>query len=791
MHDKLPTETRDVLAAARVAALNLGHGEVRPAHLFVGLFAAPQTHSAVTVLSHGLNASTVEARLSALLPPGSVAPGSSLFSPALQKILSSATRAAQMRDHSGTLSVDTLAAALFAANDDMVNKVLEVAQTTSHAVLAELDADIRPSENLAGTLRTPAQHHGDLAGPGPGSGTRAAEGSKNLTAFTRDLTAAAAAGELDPVIGRDTELARVSVILCRRTKNNPVLVGEPGVGKTAVVEALAASIAAGTAAGPLLGKRLVSVDLSAMVAGARFRGDFEERIKDMLKEVQNDGNIILFLDEIHQLVGAGGNSGAMDAANILKEYLARGTLSLIGATTTEEYRTHIEKDAALERRFQPVQVAEPDEATTAAILTQLAPVYGAHHKLTYTPAAIEQAAKLAGKYIRDRQNPDKAIDVLDEAGSRVAMARMKAKGRCSELSVVDVDTVCDVVSAISGVPVAALTQVETTRLLELGTRLAQRVIGQAAAVDAVARAVRRRRSGIDAAKRPSSFVFAGPTGVGKTELARALADELFATQNVDAAKARGELIQFDMSEFGEKHTVARLIGAPPGYVGFESGGQLTEAVRRQPYSVVLLDEIEKAHVDIFDVLLQVLEDGHLTDGQGRKVDFRHVVLILTTNLGAKEASRTSPGFGPAAAASSSNGDAVRRAVKDAFRPEFVNRIDEVVVFDRLGRDQLELVIDGLLAPLRAQLAERDITLELTAAATNQLLAAGYDPLLGARPLRRAITALLSDPLSDALILGAVKPGDHVLADAGPGTCVVTVTASASAVTVRALQAQPV
>ncbi|HEY5579493.1 MAG TPA: ATP-dependent Clp protease ATP-binding subunit, partial [Acidimicrobiia bacterium] len=638
----------------------------------------------------------------------------------------------------------------------------------------------------------------------------APSGSTVLDQFGRNLTQMARDRKLDPVIGRVREIERVMQILSRRTKNNPVLVGEPGVGKTAIVDGLAQRIVAGDVPETLQGKQLYTLDLGALVAGSRYRGDFEERLKKVLKEIRSRGDILLFIDEIHTLVGAGAAEGAIDAASILKPMLARGELQTVGATTLEEYRKYLEKDSALERRFQPVQVDEPSVTDTIHILQGLREHYEAHHKVIFTEQALVSAANLADRYISDRFLPDKAIDLIDEAGSRIRIRRSssahpelsqldekvasvrqdKASSvhsqnyeRAAQLrdqerallsdrtrietelkaggedvgSVIDEEEIAEVLAQWTGIPVHRLTEEETARLVRMEEELHQRIIGQHDAIAAVSRAIRRTRAGLKDPKRPSgSFIFLGPSGVGKTETAKALAQFLFG--NEDA------LIQLDMSEYMEKHTVSRLVGSPPGYVGYDEGGQLTEAVRRKPFSVVLFDEIEKAHPDVFNTLLQILEDGRLTDAQGRTVDFKNTVIIMTSNIGTRDLHKKSVGF--QAEDESVTYEKMKEKVTDQlkkhFRPEFLNRIDEVIVFHELTQAEVTQIVDLMLARVREQLKSQALDLVLTEDAKAHLAVKGYDPELGARPLRRAIQRLLEDPLSERVLLGEFRAGSTVI-----------------------------
>ena len=630
-----------------------------------------------------------------------------------------------------------------------------------------------------------------------------AEGSyKALEKYSTDLTAAAKEGKLDPVIGRDQEIRRVIQILSRRTKNNPVLIGEPGVGKTAVVEGLAQKIQAGDVPETLKGKQVYSLDLGSMVAGSRYRGDFEERLKKVLKEIKTRGDIVLFIDEIHTIVGAGSADGALGASDMLKPMLARGELQTIGATTTDEYRKYIEKDAALERRFQPIQVHEPTIAETIEILKGLRSRYENHHHVTITDGALQSAAELSSRYIQDRNLPDKAIDLIDEAGARLRIKRLTAPPELKELDekiakiaadkdeaikgqdfekaaelrdkqekleadrkqkedswregesdvkmVVDEDVIAEVISSTTGIPVFKLTQAESKKLLNMEAELHKRIIGQDEAVSALSRSIRRTRVGLKDPKRPSgSFIFAGPTGVGKTELAKTLAEFLFDDEDA--------LIRVDMSEFSEKYAASRLFGAPPGYVGYEEGGELTEKVRRKPFSVVLFDEVEKANPEIFDVLLQVLDDGRLTDGQGRTVDFKNTILIMTSNLGSQFLVNEDM-----------DADAKKKAVMDAvhmnFKPEFLNRLDDIVMFHPLTREELGGIVDIQVAGVSQRLTDRRITLDVTDSAREWLANTGYDPAYGARPLRRLVQTEVGDQLARMLLAGKVHDGDTVLVD---------------------------
>jgi len=634
-----------------------------------------------------------------------------------------------------------------------------------------------------------------------------------LDRYSIDLTEAARQGKLDPVIGREDEIKRVMQVLNRRTKNNPVIIGEAGVGKTAIAEGLAQKIAAGDVPENLKDKRLLALDMGAMVAGSKFRGEFEERLKAVMDEIKRAaGEVIIFIDEIHQVVGAGGAEGAIDASTLMKPALSRGELHVIGATTLDEYRKNIEKDAALERRFAPVYIDEPSVEDTIEILKGLRPRYEAHHKVTITDSALEAAAKLSERYITDRFLPDKAIDLIDEAASKHVIEAQSMPPEVRELKetvetlqreadsaaerdggrppdelqteleaareaferarnewlereqielIVDEDDIAELVAKMTGIPVQRMLEGEQDKLLQMEERLHERVIGQEEAIAAVSDAIRRARAGLKDPQRPiGSFIFLGPTGVGKTELARALAEFLFDDEDA--------MVRLDMSEYQERHTVSRMIGAPPGYVGYDEGGQLTEAVRRRPYRVILLDEIEKAHPEVFNVLLQVLEDGRLTDGQGRTVDFRNTVIIMTSNLGNEQFQRPTLGFVPSSKPTKSEKERqkadVEKALRQTFRPELLNRVDEIIVFDPLTEEDLEQIVELLLKDVRERLADRKVDLELTEAAKAALVKEGYDPVYGARPLRRTIERRVANPLSRRILAGEFKEGETALVD---------------------------
>ena len=646
---------------------------------------------------------------------------------------------------------------------------------------------------------------GRLTGMGDYKDQKNAPQGGILAQYGRNLNQEVKNGKIDPVIGREPEIERVVQILGRRTKSNPILLGEPGVGKTAIAEGLAQRIHNGDIPELLQDKQVIALDMGSLLAGTRFRGDFEERLKGIVEEVRKSGNIILFIDEIHTLVGAGSMGGAMDASNLLKPALARGELQCLGATTLDEYKRHIERDAALERRFQPVMVGEPTKEQAIEILRGLKATYEDFHQVKYDQKAIEAAVNLSSRYINDRFLPDKAIDLLDEAGSRTHLRyslQSKSPAEVSEESplinpeslipVVDAEEIAQIVAAWTGIPVSQLTETESESLLNLECQLHERIIGQQEAVNAVSRAIRRARVNLKNPNRPiASFIFAGPTGVGKTELTKALAKLLFGSES--------SMIRLDMSEFMESHTVSKLIGAPPGYIGYNEGGQLTEAVRRQPYRVVLFDEIEKAHPDVFNLLLQLLEDGHLTDSQGRRVDFKNTLIIMTSNIGSKviEKGGNSLGFEMADDFAQSRyqqiSNRVTEELKQYFRPEFLNRLDEIIVFRQLTREEVTQIADILIADLAKQLTEKGISVEVTAAFKDLVINEGYDPSYGARPLRRALTRRLEDSLAVAMLSGKVNSGDHAILDV-TAEAVVTVSShqrSEQSDILSQLQLQPV
>ncbi len=751
----------------------------------------------------------MRAQVVEIIGQGSQAPSGHIpFTPRAKKVLELSLREALQLGHN-YIGTEHILLGLIREGEGVAAQVLQKLGAELHKVRQTV---IQLLSGVQGEDVTPSQSaHPGGSGRAGKSGEASAGGSTVLDQFGRNLTQQARDHKLDPVIGRAKEIERVMQVLSRRTKNNPVLIGEPGVGKTAIVEGLAQRIVAGEVPDTLTNRQLYTLDLGALVAGSRYRGDFEERLKKVLEEIRTRGDIILFIDEIHTLVGAGAAEGAIDAASILKPMLARGELQTVGATTLEEYRKYLEKDSALERRFQPIQVEEPSVADTIRILEGLRPSYEEHHRVRFTDQALVNAANLADRYIADRFLPDKAIDLIDEAGSRMrlrrghlppevqelddqlsktrsdkrdavraqqferaAQLRDKERGILSEraekeqeavaagadyTSVIDDEEIAQVLAQWTGIPVHRLTEEETSRLLNMEDELHRRIIGQTGAIEAVSRAIRRTRAGLKDPKRPAgSFIFLGPSGVGKTESAKALAEFLFGDED--------SLIQIDMSEYMEKHAVSRLVGSPPGYVGYDEGGQLTEAVRRKPFSVVLFDEIEKAHPDVFNILLQILEDGRLTDSQGRSVDFKNTVIIMTSNLGTKDMRKQSIGF--SAGGEELNyqqmKDKVMEALKTHFRPEFLNRIDDVIVFHELTMDEVKQIVDLFLRRVREQLESQALDLALSEAAKELMAKKGYDPQLGARPLRRAIQRMLEDPLSEKVLYKEFPAGATVLVD---------------------------
>ena len=800
MFERFTDRARRVVVLAQEEARMLNHNYIGTEHILLGLIHEGEGVAAKALEALGISLEAVRSQVEEIIGQGQQAPSGHIpFTPRAKKVLELSLREALQLGHN------------YIGTEHILLGLIREGEGVAAQVLVKLGADLNRVRQQVIQLLSGYQGKEAVASGGPAEGTPST--SLVLDQFGRNLTQAAREGKLDPVIGREKEIERVMQVLSRRTKNNPVLIGEPGVGKTAIVEGLAQAIVKGDIPETLRDKQLYSLDLGALVAGSRYRGDFEERLKKVLKEIRTRGDIVLFIDEIHTLVGAGAAEGAIDAASILKPMLARGELQTIGATTLDEYRKHLEKDAALERRFQPIQVAEPSLPHTIEILKGLRDRYESHHKVSITDAALVSAATLADRYVADRFLPDKAIDLIDEAGSRLRIRRMTAPPELREfddkiaaarkekesaidgqdfenaaalrdkekslinekaerekswkagdldvVAEVDEELIAEVLSNSTGIPVFKLTEEETARLLRMEDELHKRVIGQNQAIKALSQAIRRTRAGLKDPKRPGgSFIFAGPSGVGKTELSRTLAAFLFGDQDA--------LIQLDMSEYSEKHTASRLFGAPPGYVGYDEGGQLTEKVRRKPFSVVLFDEIEKAHPDIFNSLLQVLEDGRLTDAQGRVVDFKNTVIIMTTNLGTRDISKSlGLGFHNADDALG-NYERMKAKVgdelKNHFRPEFLNRIDEVVVFHQLSEDEIIQIVDLMIANLDERLRAKDMGIELTSAAKLLLAKRGYDPLLGARPLRRTIQREIEDVLSEKILFGDVKPGEITLVD---------------------------
>jgi ATP-dependent Clp protease ATP-binding subunit ClpC len=798
MFERFTDRARRVVVLAQEEARMLNHNYIGTEHILLGLIHEGEGVAAKALESLGISLEAVRSQVEEIIGQGQAAPtGHIPFTPRAKKVLELSLREALQLGHN------------YIGTEHILLGLIREGEGVAAQVLQKLGADLnRVRQQVIQLLQ-------GYAGKGEGQpGEQAPQGSMVLDQFGRNLTSLAREAKLDPVIGRDKEIERVMQVLSRRTKNNPVLIGEPGVGKTAIVEGLATKIVKGDVPETLKGKQIYTLDLGALVAGSRYRGDFEERLKKVLKEIKTRGDIVLFIDELHTLVGAGAAEGAIDAASILKPMLARGELQTIGATTRDEYRKHLEKDAALERRFQPIYVDQPTVAHTIDILKGLRDRYEAHHRVSFTDEALVAAANLSDRYISDRFLPDKAIDLIDEAGSRMRIRRMTAppsvremdekiaevrmkkesaidaqdferaarlrdderglleekatrerewkSGEMDVLSEVDEEEIAEVLSAWTGIPVFKLTEEETEKLLRMEDELHKRIVDQTEAVTAVSKSIRRTRAGLKDPKRPSgSFIFLGPSGVGKTELSKALAEFLFGDEDM--------LIQLDMSEYMEKHTVSRLIGSPPGYVGYEEGGQLTEAVRRKPFSVVLFDEIEKAHPDVFNTLLQILEDGHLTDAQGHTVDFKNTVIIMTSNLGTRDIQK-GPGIGFAAKADEQvtyekMKERVMEELKRSFRPEFLNRIDEVIVFHSLSRDDVKSIVDLMMKRVREQLKAKDVEIELTGDAKNLLAEKGYDPALGARPLRRTIQRLVEDPLSEKLLWKEFKAGETIIVDA--------------------------
>ncbi len=801
MFERFTDRARRVVVLAQEEARMLNHNYIGTEHILLGLIHEGEGVAAKALESLGISLEAVRQQVEEIIGQGQQAPSGHIpFTPRAKKVLELSLREALQLGHN------------YIGTEHILLGLIREGDGVAAQVLVKLGADLNRVRQQVIQLLHGYQGK-EPTSAAAGSTEAAPSTSLVLDQFGRNLTQGAREGKLDPVIGREKEIERVMQVLSRRTKNNPVLVGAPGVGKTAVVEGLAQKIVKGEVPETIKDKQLYTLDLGALVAGSRYRGDFEERLKKVLKEIRTRGDIILFIDEIHTLVGAGAAEGAIDAASILKPMLARGELQTIGATTLDEYRKYLEKDAALERRFQPIQVAEPTIAHTIEILKGLRDRYEAHHRVSITDGALVASAQLADRYISDRFLPDKAIDLIDEAGSRMRIRRMTAPpdlreydekiaqvrkekesaidsqdfekaaalrdtekqllakkatrekewkaGDMDVVAEVNEELIAEVLATATGIPVFKLTEEESQRLLRMEDELHKRVIGQNDAIKGLSQAIRRTRAGLKDPKRPGgSFIFAGPSGVGKTELSKTLAEFLFGDED--------SLIQLDMSEYMEKHTVSRLFGSPPGYVGYEEGGQLTEKVRRRPFSVVLFDEIEKAHPDIFNSLLQILEDGRLTDAQGRMVDFKNTVIIMTTNLGTRDISKgVSVGF---ARAGESRGSydrmksKVGEELKQHFRPEFLNRVDDIIVFHQLEQDEIFEIVDLMIAKVDDRLRDRDMAIELALPAKKLLSERGYDPVLGARPLRRTIQREIEDMLSEKILFGELRPGTIVTVD---------------------------
>jgi ATP-dependent Clp protease ATP-binding subunit ClpC len=728
--ERFTDQARRVVVLAQEEARLLNQHDIGTEHLLLGLISERDGVAAEALSDLGVTLEAARATVAELFGEGREAPGVHVpFTPAAKDVLELALREALKLGHNHI------------GPEHILLGLVRESTGVAAQILVTLGAD--PRGVRAKVLQLLSGHPALTAAP-PATSALLDQYGENLTERARN-------GGLDPVVGRDREIDRIMVVLSCRTKNNPVLVGEPGVGKTAVVEGLCRRIVAGDVPETLSAKHVYTLDLGSLVAGSRYRGDFEERLKKVVKECRTRGDIILFIDEIHTLVGAGAAEGAIDAASILKPMLARGELQTIGATTTAEYRKYFEKDAALARRFQPVPIDEPTAAEAVEILKGLRNRYEAYHHVSYTDVALAAAVTLADRYVADRFLPDKAIDLIDEAGAW-AHVRRRGDGQIGG------EQIAEVLANWTGIPVQRLTEQETSRLLRMEDELHKRIIGQEEAVRAVARAIRRTRAGLKDPKRPSgSFIFAGPSGVGKTELSKAVAEFLFGSEDA--------LIQLDMSEFHDRSTVSRLVGAPPGYVGYDEGGQLTEKVRQKPFSVVLFDEIEKAHPDVFNTLLQILEDGRLTDGQGRTVDFKNTVIILTTNLGTRDASKPlSLGFQAVGGTQDRMAAKVYDALKQHLRPEFLNRIDDTVVFPRLTEADVLAIVDVMLARIDLRLRDRDMGVEVTEAARRHLATLGFDPSLGARPLRRTIQREVEDVLAERILHDDLYPGQVVVVD---------------------------
>ncbi|OAK75673.1 ATP-dependent protease ATP-binding subunit ClpC [Lederbergia galactosidilytica] len=805
MFGRFTERAQKVLALSQEEALRLGHSNIGTEHILLGLVREGEGIAAKALYGLALSPEKIQKEVENLIGRGNEQSQNLHYTPRAKKVIELSMDEARKLGHS------------YVGTEHILLGLIREGEGVAARVLTNLGVSLNKARQQV------LQLLGNNEANAHGTSSSSSANTPTLDSLARDLTAIAKEGTLDPVIGRSKEIQRVIEVLSRRTKNNPVLIGEPGVGKTAIAEGLAQQIIQNEVPEILREKRVMTLDMGTVVAGTKYRGEFEDRLKKVMDEIRQAGNIILFIDELHTLIGAGGAEGAIDASNILKPSLARGELQCIGATTLDEYRKYIEKDAALERRFQPIQVDEPTIEESIQILEGLRDRYEAHHRVTITDEAIEAAVQLSDRYISDRFLPDKAIDLIDEAGSKVRLRSYTTPPNLKELEIklettrkekdaavqsqefekaaslrdteqrlrekldktkktwkekqgqenseVTVEDIAQVVSSWTGVPVSKIAATETEKLLKLEEILHSRVIGQEEAVKAVAKAVRRARAGLKDPKRPiGSFIFLGPTGVGKTELGRTLAEAMFGDEDA--------MIRIDMSEYMEKHSTSRLVGSPPGYVGFEEGGQLTEKVRRKPYSVILLDEIEKAHPDVFNILLQVLEDGRLTDSKGRTVDFRNTILILTSNVGA-EALRGNKYVG----FSIQDGEQdykdmknkVMEELKRAFRPEFLNRIDETIVFHALEKPQLKEIVTLLADQLVKRLEEQNMHLEITEAAKDKITEEGFDPEYGARPLRRAIQKLVEDRLSEELLKGAIASGQHVLVDVENGELTVKTT----------------
>jgi len=798
LFERFTERARQVVVLAQEEARQLKHNYIGTEHILLGLLREEEGLAARVLESLDITVERVRAQVVRIVGSGEeVTSGQIPFTPRAKKVLELALREALSLGHN-YIGTEHILLGLVRENEGVAARIL-----------LDFDADSEKIRNeVIRMLSGPGSRR--QQGQAPGEGKKS---SKLLDQFGRNLTKLASEGKLDPVVGRQTEIERVMQILSRRTKNNPVLVGEPGVGKTAVVEGLAQRIANGDVPELLKNKQIYTLDLAALVAGSKYRGEFEERLKKVMKEITQRGDIILFIDELHNLVGAGAAEGAIDAASILKPALARGELQTIGATTLDEYRKYLERDSALERRFQQIKVDQPTTEETEQILKGLRERYEQHHRVKITDEALHAAAELADRYISDRFLPDKAIDLIDEAASRARIKAMTAppvyreledeiettrrekeasieaqefekaaglrdrerrltnkkreledqwqSGEGGDRPEIGEDEIADIVSMWTGIPVFKLTETESKKLMRMEDELHKRVIGQEPAIAAVSKAIRRARAGLKDPKRPTgSFIFLGPSGVGKTELARTLAEFLFGDEDA--------MVRIDMSEYMEKHSVSRLVGSPPGYIGYDEGGQLTEAVRRKPYCVLLLDEIEKAHPDVFNILLQILEDGRLTDAQGRTVDFRHAIVIMTSNVGATDIARNTPlGFSVADETGMSYEDMKNKIMgelKKVFRPEFLNRLDEVIVFHKLTRDEIKQIVELLMRHLRQSMKERELQIELSEETKEFLVDKGWDPAMGARPLRRAIPRYIEDPLADEVLKTPMAAGSTVLVE---------------------------